>query len=172
MNCPKCKEAELRKLGFDSPYNCYKCGGMWIEHEKFPEFIERQEQTNNEEIGTGLNDDKTGLCPAGHGIMIRARIDIDEPFYLEKCSTCGGVWFDNGEWKKIINYNLTESFSEFWCAAWQIKQRNEKNRRNYLDINRKLLGDTIFNEIMNLSEILKSHPEKGRALALLQQEIL
>ncbi|RUM36704.1 MAG: hypothetical protein DSY50_01860 [Desulfobulbus sp.] len=171
MNCPKCKTVELRKRGYDSPANCYKCGGMWLGRKQLPQFIEHADSGINESGGTGHHDEITGLCPSGHGIMIRARIDIDQPFYLEKCPTCGGIWLDYGEWEKIVSNRLVEHLHEFWCQSWQAKQRKDKQRVNFLESNRQILGDQVFREVMNLSELLKEHPEKGRALALLQQEI-
>lgn len=171
MNCPKCKTIDLRKRGFDSPFNCHKCGGTWLESEKIPEFIESSSYAGSDLMGESLNDDVTGLCPSGHGIMIRARIDIEETFYLEKCSSCGGIWFDNGEWHKLINSDLAGNISEFWCKSWQQKQRQEKSRASYLESNRKILGDDVFENIIRLSKILRDHPEKGRAIALLQQEL-
>jgi Zn-finger nucleic acid-binding protein len=174
MNCPKCKEPELRKKsGFDSPLSCQRCGGMWLESKNLPGFIENL-KSSSPATGedTSLNDDKTGLCPAGHGIMIRAKIGIDNPFFLEKCTTCGGIWFDNGEWLRVVNSDLTDKINEFWCKSWQSKQRQEKNRQNYLKTNKKLFGNELFDELMKLSELLKTHPEKGRAIALLQQEVL
>ena len=106
MNCPKCKTTELHKHGFDSPFYCKQCGGMWLESEKLREFMETSSEFHNEESGNSEHDERTGLCPSGHGIMIRARIDADEPFYLEKCSQCGGIWFDRGEWQKIVRGNF------------------------------------------------------------------
>lgn len=171
MNCPKCKTIDLRKNVFDGPWNCQSCGGMWLEKAKIPLFAETTGDFDNGDSKEGLHDEKTGLCPEGHGIMIRAKIDLEKPFFLEKCSTCGGIWFDNGEWQKIINNNLKEGLEEFWCKSWQNKQRKEKSRARYLEGNRRLLGDRIFDEIMDLSKLLKEHPEKGRAIALLQEEV-
>ena len=172
MNCPKCKDQVLGKRGYDSQANCPKCGGMWLEFDNLPGFIETLKSSPETENTANPNDERTGLCPSGHGIMLRAKIDVEEPFYLEKCGTCGGIWFDNGEWQRIVNSNLTDNLNEFWCKSWQSKQRKEKNRQNYLDSNRALLGQEVFDDLMKLAETLKNHPEKGRAIALLQQEIL
>lgn len=108
MNCPKCRDVDLRKKEYDFPYSCEKYGG---------------------------------------------------------------IWFDNDEWQRIIKKNLTENLNGIWCKSWQTQQRKNKNRNSYLETNRKRLGDNAFDEIMKLSELLKDHPEKGRAIALLQQEI-
>jgi Zn-finger nucleic acid-binding protein len=127
-----------------------------------------------EEVATSEPDDhdeKTGLCPSGHGIMIRAKVDMDEPFYLEKCTACGGIWFDRGEWVKIAELNLAEDLQNIWTKSWQRRQSQEKSREQFLNLNQRILGEKIFAAIMKLSKELKAHPEKHRALALLQQEI-
>ncbi len=171
MKCPKCKTTELKTSGYNSPYFCDECKGMWLTNtndSSLPEItIESIEDTSI----TG-NDSKTGLCPSGHGVMIRAKVDIDEPFYLEKCTACGGIWFDKGEWQRIAENNLSDNLSIIWSKSWQRNQSKTKNRESFLETNQKLLGEQIFKEIMDLSEKLKSHPEKDRALALLQQEVI
>jgi len=171
MNCPKCTDQKLRKSGFDAPFDCFTCGGMWLAHADLPDFFDHLQSSSDSETGHSLNDDKTGLCPAGHGIMLRARIDAEEPFFLEKCGTCGGIWFDHGEWHRIVNAHLADRIHEIWCRAWQIQQQKDKSRQTYLDSNKKLLGSELFERLMKLSEDLKAHPEKGRAIALLQQEL-
>lgn len=123
--------------------------------------------------GVGSTDDmdkKTGLCPAGHGIMIRARVALDQPFYLEKCTACGGIWFDKGEWLRIAEHNLADSLPAIWSKAWQRRQREEKDRESYLGLNKRLLGDSLFDAVMAVASQLKGHPERDRAMALLQQE--
>ncbi len=171
MKCPKCKTTELEKSEYNSPFFCQECKGIWspkTENLSLPDIT-------IESIDDGLateNDRKTGLCPSGHGIMIRAQVNIDEPFYLEKCTACGGIWFDKGEWQRIAENNLSDNLNIIWSNSWQREQRKRKNRKSFLETNQKLLGEQIFNEIMKLSEKLKDHPEKDRAIALLQQEVI
>jgi len=145
---------------------------MWLEFENIPKFFESIHLDESAEAAQNLNDDRAGFCPSGHGLLTRAKIeDTGNPFYLEKCSACGGIWFDNDEWRRIINNNLVDSLNEIWCSSWQAQQRKKKSRETYLEVNRNVFGEDIFNKIIELSELLKEHPEKGRAIALLQQEI-
>lgn len=170
MNCPKCKDVEIKKASFHAPYACRKCGGMWVVDSKFPDAATTPVEPDGDSSETVDFDQKTGMCPSGHGILIRARVDMDEPFYLEKCTACGGIWFDKGEWLRIAHTSLAGNLHEIWSKAWQRKHGREKNRENFLAMNRKLLGDDVFNAIMALAEKLKAHPEKLRAVALLQEE--
>ncbi len=170
MNCPKCKTTELKKPNLNSPYFCKECKGMWLSNNENSNLTDITFE-NIEVDSTSENDDKTGLCPSGHGIMIRAKVDIDEPFYLEKCTACGGIWFDKGEWQRIAENSLSDNLSNIWSKSWQKKQSEVKNRKSFLEMNQKLLGEEIFNNIINISKKLKDHSDKDRAIALLQQEI-
>jgi len=172
MKCPKCITTELKQTGYNAPSFCPACGGMWLLPGSRTEIPGMTVESTEEAPATDNPDSKTGLCPSGHGIMIRARIDLDEPFFLEKCTACGGIWFDKGEWQRIAETNLADNLSVIWSASWQRKQSKEKNRESFLAMNRSLLGDPVFTALMDLAETLKNHPEKDRALALLQREII
>jgi len=172
MKCPKCKTTELKKRTINSPYFCNSCGGMWHLNDSKSDLPENTIVNITENQVQNEHDCKTGMCPSGHGIMIRARVDIDEPFYIERCTACGGIWFDKGEWQRIAEHNLADNLSIIWSKSWQRKQSREKNRESFLNTNRKLLGDNIFNSIVDLAEKLKEHPEKDRAIALLRQETM
>jgi Zn-finger nucleic acid-binding protein len=171
MDCPKCKTIQLRTPQPKSPSFCKQCGGMWMANLGASDFIEAVTEICPKKIAGNDSDKKTGVCPFGHGIMMRAKVDIDEPFYLEKCTTCGGIWFDQGEWLRIVENNFVENLSNIWSEAWQRKHRKEKNRDFFLTMNQKVLGENVFRMIVDLAEVLKNHPEKDRAIALLHQEI-
>jgi Zn-finger nucleic acid-binding protein len=171
MKCPKCKTKELSKPGFSAPYLCEACAGMWLLSGQLAELPDATIEPLDAEAAVGDSDDKTGLCPSGHGVMIRAKVDIDEPFYLEKCTACGGIWFDKGEWQRIAENHLADNLSNIWSRSWQRKQGQERNRERFLGMNKKLLGVELYDAVMALATQLKDHPEKDRAVALLQQEI-
>lgn len=170
MKCPKCKKITLKKKNHNSPYFCENCQGMWVVDYGSISSLDLDEE-DNAVCSEQNNDHKTGLCPAGHGIMSRAKIDIDKPFYLEKCTACGGVWFDKGEWEQIVDNQLNDNLDLVWSNTWQKAQRQAKNHQSFLDMNRDILGDELFSKIVDLSTQLKSHPERSRAVAFLQQEL-
>lgn len=173
MKCPKCKTTDLKKNAFNRPFACPDCKGIWIENNDAAAVSESVPvEPESLQAGGGSMDEKTGICPAGHGIMLRAKVEIEDPFYLEKCSKCGGIWFDAGEWQRLAQSHLAENLSDFWTQSWQRKQQKEKNRQHFLTLNKRLLGESMFHSIMELATSLKDHPEKIHALALLRQEIM
>ncbi len=173
MKCPKCKDIDLRQAHYKAPLSCSECGGIWILDKGVAKISESILAKTDDASSDNKNvDERTGLCPSGHGIMLRAKVDTEEPFYLEKCSKCGGIWFDDGEWHRLVENHLVENLSDFWTLSWQRKQQKEKNRESFLKLNKQLLGEDIFNSIMDLVNSLKDHPEKMRAFALLKQEMV
>ncbi len=86
------------------------------------------------------HDDKTGLCPEGHGIMVRAKIDVEDPFYLEKCTHCGGIWFDSGEWQQIAQHQLIESLAGAHPEIASFGPRRRSRIFKILDIDRYACG--------------------------------
>ncbi|MFL5359808.1 MAG: zf-TFIIB domain-containing protein, partial [Myxococcales bacterium] len=43
-------------------------------------------------------DARSGVCPLCRGVLVRARVEGDHPFHLDRCPICAGIWFDSGEW--------------------------------------------------------------------------
>lgn len=170
MECPKCKGVKLEKKDPSKPYWCPDCGGVWVSMENLSEHFDEDSKTGV--FDHQAYDKKTGLCPAGHGIMIRTRIEGDYPFYLERCTTCGGVWFDHGEWQQISKHHLLDNLADHWTSAWQRRNLHEKERESFIELNTKLIGKDIVQRILDLAVLLKNHPQKARAMALLKQEIL
>lgn len=172
MKCPKCKTAPLHKSFYHAPYVCDGCGGIWLHRPPGPELLGMEKASPDPAGARGGNDQKTGICPAGHGIMIRAKVDVEPSFYLERCPTCGGIWFDRGELSRLVAHDLADHLDLIWTKAWQKKQSREKNRAGFLKANRTLLGDPLFEAVMALASQLREHPHRSRAMALLQHEIL
>lgn len=169
--CPKCSQHKLVRPDYQSPYICGNCGGTWILAKELARLSATVDEVETSSSTECLADSKTGLCPDGHGIMLRAKIDLDNPFYLERCSHCGGVWFDRGELEQVLVNNLASMLPNLWSDSWQRKQREKESRERYWEINRSLLGDNVFSKIVELSKALREHPEQDRALAFLRQVI-
>ena len=172
MKCPKCKGSDLATCSVSKAYECHGCGGIWMRKDDISSLGEAM--IKGAEDGSCVrneNDSWTGVCPDGHGIMIRARIEDAVPFYLERCSACGGVWFDKGEWQRIAGRHFLNNLAEFWSYSWQRRQRQEKSRQAYLRNNEELLGKDMFNSLLALAGLLKTHKEKGLAMAFLQEEV-
>ena len=154
----------------DPCYECLRCGGMWwkgiFSHDlgDIADFMSGGHKKPEYDV-------KTGLCPQGHGILTRARVEADPPFYLEKCSECNGIWFDKDEWLKISENQCENNLLNLWSVAWRKEQRLKREQQEMQEVYEQSLGADLYREIVAIAQKIKGHPQKGRALALLHEEL-
>jgi Zn-finger nucleic acid-binding protein len=111
-------------------------------------------------------DARTGLCPFGHGILIRAKVDLEDPFYLDRCPECAGIWFDAGEWSTLAQSHLLANLEDLWDPALRWKMQKERAEEVFVE---KLTGDIgrpAFEHLAQLAEELRDKPQKVKLAAL------
>jgi Zn-finger nucleic acid-binding protein len=151
-----------------------QCGGVWIYLQQLPAVSEAGLAEPSAVGGQEAEDQdvKAGLCPEGHGILIRARVEVDQPFYLDRCFKCGGVWFDSGEWQRLATHHLISALPEIWTQEWQDRQRAEKEHESYIDWARSVFGDDLASKLCEVATALANHPRLDEALAFVRNESL
>ncbi|MCC6907536.1 MAG: zf-TFIIB domain-containing protein [Phycisphaerales bacterium] len=104
MNCPKCNAA-MEAVNFEDIEvdRCTSCGGLWFDLREHEELKQRRgsETIDTGERAAGRAGNATGdiTCPRCRAHMIRM-VDHDQPhIWYEQCSTCGGAYFDAGEFR-------------------------------------------------------------------------
>lgn len=116
-------------------------------------------------------DHRTGPCPDGHGLLRRARVTNDNPFFVERCARCGGVWFDPGEWTWLASAGLLTDVTTLWSPAWREHLSEEQNRASLeADLRHKLGADT-FEQLEKLADRLSELELSGLALAYLRERL-
>ncbi len=163
MRCVKCRDTRLDRFRSTSPlpgWTCPKCGGLWIPD---GQAVGAVPPRGLAEIPGPVTDEdnRTGLCPSGHGILIRAQTHVDSGFYLERCSQCLGVWFDRGEWQKIAAAGLTSGLFEIWSESWQRRQRQQHAEEAHHSRLEAELGGDLIDRIESVAHELKDHPSRG-----------
>ncbi|NEN91700.1 MAG: zf-TFIIB domain-containing protein [Okeania sp. SIO3H1] len=104
-------------------------------------------------------DGKAGLCPECGTYLSRIKINIKQPFYIERCLHDGGIWFDNSEeWKILESLGLHTKIHEMFSSRWQAKMRQHQqemiNRQTIID----KLGEEIAEYVFKLADILEDNP--------------
>jgi Zn-finger nucleic acid-binding protein len=159
--------------GGHMPLRCSSCEGLWVDLHDVPRLLEHRAfalpMPEPAEDAKDL-DSRTGLCPLGHGRLGRVRVEVDDGFYLDRCSTCAGIWFDRGEWQRLARRELLHRLPEFWTAAWQRHQRNVQQREAYLAWAQAEFGDDLLAQLDELAERLRTHPQRSAAITYLLQE--
>ena len=180
--CPKCRKptlglapGALAEPGKpEGSRQCSLCGGLWLPRS----LIEYWQHEPFVETGTGqtsapppIEDQRTGLCPDGHGIMIRARVNGPVSFHIERCALCRGVWFDRGEWQKLAAQRFLDHLDDLWDPQWQKRRREEAGQRSLDQALVQELGSELFADLEQLARALRRHPARAQVLAWLAERL-
>jgi Zn-finger nucleic acid-binding protein len=178
-HCPKCASQLLiavegtRSPAGSSALQCPSCSGFWVP----PEVISQSStapllmQRDAHPQQAPLEDKRTGQCPDGHGLLRRARVTWHNPYFLERCARCGGVWFDAGEWSRAAADQLFSNLSEVWSPAWR-KQLSDQQSHASLEVDlRAKLGSELFDLLHAVANRLEAHEHRGVALAYLAERL-
>ena len=166
LHCPKCPSRRLKKVaGKASFYRCGRCQGLWTHLEGGAPF-DGLPQTPAESPKDA--DARTGLCPEGHGILLRARVELEPAFFLERCSHCLGLWFDSGEWQRLAEAHWLESLPDLFNESAQRLRRARQNEVEYHEWLRARVGPDLFEALRRVAGELQGQEFRGEALAFLR----
>lgn len=181
MDCPKCNSELVNGILSDMllTKHCQQCEGEWISGRNYQ--IWRSERPNippNPDIlaqNYHLSyipsplDAKAASCPECRRMMARGKITLKQPFYLEHCLTCGGIWCDRGEWEVLEQLKLDTNISQIFSGAWQAQVRashmNELERQAVID----KVGVEMAQRVFDLADLLTKHPNGDFAAAYLMR---
>lgn len=171
--CPKCKATVLSAFENTAALRCEKCLGFWVRPEalRAPDVMAALGQHDALPTSPLEQDHRTGPCPDGHGLLRRARAANEDPYFLERCARCGGVWFDPGEWSRLAAAGLLENVSDLWSPAWREHLSEEQNRASLEHDLRQKLGDKTFEALDQLASELHERQLGAMALAYLRERL-
>ncbi|MDC3952590.1 zf-TFIIB domain-containing protein [Polyangium jinanense] len=120
VNCPKCKAAmEIVVFEDIEVDRCTACKGLWFDSRE----NERLKSMRGSEI-IDSGDPKTGRknntipyvrCPRDGNPLIRM-VDPAQPhLWYETCSTCGGAYFDAGEFRDYKNLTVLDFIKDLFA---------------------------------------------------------
>jgi Zn-finger nucleic acid-binding protein len=180
--CPKCRKPTLEGApgALADPgrpggsRQCSLCRGLWlprslIEYWQHDPFVEGA--SGESTAPPPVEDHRTGLCPDGHGIMIRARVDGPVPFHIERCPHCRGVWLDRGEWKKLASQRFLDHLDDLWDPRWQRRRRAEAGQRSLDQALAQQLGSELYADLERLVRALGPHPARAQVMAWLRERL-
>jgi|JI10StandDraft_1071094.scaffolds.fasta_scaffold110583_1 Zn-finger nucleic acid-binding protein len=175
MDCSKCSSRPLRQiqrsLGPDVWF-CDECGGAWVP-DGGPFDAALPAAILDASVGASETelDRLAGVCPLGHGILTRAQTFVGRGFYLDRCATCSGVWFDRGEWQSVSVAGLAAGMYIIWTEPWQRGQREQIAASAYEQQLQKALGYELVDRIAELAAEMRDHPHRNLALGFLHAEL-
>ncbi|MCC7382659.1 MAG: zf-TFIIB domain-containing protein [Deltaproteobacteria bacterium] len=175
LRCPKCRTTPLRAPGRSGTpvLRCYACHGMWVTTEQAEALALAGTLLDPDSMlpQKVRGDDVAGLCPSGHGLLQRAKVDLDEPFYLERCGRCAGIWFDAGEWSKLASSHLVHHLRDLWDPTWQRRMREERAEERHKERVKAEIGPELFAQIDALVGAIGESRKRNEAVAYLMTRL-
>ncbi|HEY9622538.1 MAG TPA: zf-TFIIB domain-containing protein [Crinalium sp.] len=180
MQCPKEKHVELidsTLAGHLAVKHCPTCDGSWIPAENYHDWKEQQPATDRKPLPPPLNmdygrsplDTRGALCPECNCYLARAKVGSKNPFYIERCVNCGGIWCDRGEWDVLETLGLHAHIEILFSNEWQfrVKEAEQAERERRATVEK--LGDELANRVFELAELLENHPNGDFGVAYLMR---
>ena len=181
MQCPKCRSELVNGIISDMllTKHCPECAGEWIPGHNYQTwrsaypFVPPQRDVLAQNYHLPYTpsplDAKAAPCPECGPMMARGKIALKQPFYLEHCLACGGVWCDRGEWEVLEQLQLDKNIAQIFSSAWQAQVRadhlHELERQAVID----KVGVEMAQRVFDLAEILVKHPNGDFAAAYLMR---
>ena len=111
MNCPKCKsELEVLKVKGLNILYCKDCKGMWIKTatlKKIANMLDLKTEIVNPVEMEAINvKEEPRICPECSKTMEKVYFN---GIIVDKCTTCNGIWFDNGELSKYFRLFMKQT---------------------------------------------------------------
>lgn len=182
MQCPKERTVTLihRTLADQlAVQHCPACEGHWIPAESYGAWqadhpapqnvIPILEQMQKTDYTPSEWDTKAGMCPDCGSYLVRAKVNVKTPFYVERCPRCKGMWCDRGEWDLLATLQLHVMLDRLFLSEWQTQARdyelNAYERRAMIE----KLGLELAQRIFDLAEVLETHPHGDYGVAYLMR---
>lgn len=176
MKCPVCKTPVLESLDPDEvPQRlvCGRCGGQWIKAFQYWKWLKAHGENLPEkppEEGKSLpvsDSIAAKLCPECGRFLCRSKVGHGVVFHIDRCTSCGGIWFDKNEWEILESRNLHDDVHFIFSTAWQHSIVKEEQRRSYEQRVETILGREAFDRVKDFKSWANNHPRHHTIKAFL-----
>lgn len=177
MHCPCCQTSTLKRIRLDeylAAHACETCEGQWISSYDYWHWLEWQpnsrkiKQCDSVDLKESISDNRrASFCPECNHLMRRAKVGHGLEFYLDRCSHCGGHWFDKGEWETLQAHNIHDKVHLVFSESWQSQLRQAEFNRVLEETYRNALGDDDYTQALKIRAWLEQHPHRDYILSVL-----
>ena len=181
MNCPICDTALDRAslLPADDSgselrgFRCARGHGVFLPSDLYFDWRDGREPTRDLDLSAASGEvgdvKRAKLCPQDGRIMGRYRSAGDKGFWIDRCSTCGGAWFDGAEWEATVTAGLHEALPHVFTDAWQ----REAEEATAAAARRERLVESVGSDDLDRADEFRewvwSHPHRHLLIARISE---
>jgi Zn-finger nucleic acid-binding protein len=181
IKCPACVTVVMSDQLLEAHLpikSCPRCKGVWLQSQHYWDWLEWQ-KANPESPPTANTSSPTDIatdtpparrCPECGHFLTHAKVGHGLSFHIDRCGTCGGMWFNPGEWEALRAMNLHAQAHFIFSAAWQASVAREDRQAAHEEILRQKLGVADLDEIRRVKKWIEAHPHRSELYAYLQPD--
>ena len=175
MVCPVCKYESLAVCELEEDlksFQCKMCKGNWVELEDYLNW-DFAKASNLEDKFEEMSQDvkEAKQCCKCQRIMQKFSVASSLEFSLDRCMTCGGIWFDCLEWDLLKKEGLVDKLNFVFTSAWQEKIRKEKSIETLELLYKNKFGQD-YEKIRDFKNWLNSYEHKEDFFAYLKCDLI
>lgn len=173
MKCPACGFHSIAPVGLEENlfgYECSACEGIWIKGFQYWKWLTTHgnilpEKSVEFAAEIPVSDSRQAkICiECGH-VMLRHKVGHGIPFSLDRCSACGGIWFDKHEWEVLKSRNLHDEIHLIFTTAWQNDNRKKDQKAQYEKSLAETIGEKEHGELKRFTSWIRKHPQKDQII--------
>ncbi|WP_137937443.1 zf-TFIIB domain-containing protein [Chitinivorax sp. B] len=175
MHCPTCNEAlsQYEPAAGLRAHHCEHGHGMWLDIAEYRRWLPTQAAHGASPLTEPISDISdhraARACPVCTRIMQKYRVSSRFDYRLDRCNTCQGVWFDQGEWDALVALQQQGDLNTILSDAGQRDIQATISRERIDARDRERFGDTVFAELQRIRQWLANQPNAHELLAYLNR---
>lgn len=175
--CPVCEGVKLEPAKLAEGLKslaCPSCGGGWINGVEYFDWLSaRVSKTASADdpaltlTRTATDSDAGKLCLDCGRFMRRVAVGHGQGFHLDRCTSCGGFWFDAREWESLQASGLHNQAHQVFTDSWQAEVRRQASELAEQRRLNERLGEQGVQQLEQIKQWLTEHPRGNEILAAL-----
>ncbi len=130
MNCLRCSHAMSKQRSHGVLVDrCPGCGGIWLDAGELKGLLSRARRRSDRELELQERSERAaerartvdvaGLCPRCQQPLLPS---ITGGVEVDRCRHCGGLFFDGGELRLLVQHRAGESgrLRQLWRRLWGV----------------------------------------------------
>ncbi|MDM5181360.1 zf-TFIIB domain-containing protein [Massilia sp. DJPM01] len=172
MICPACGGRHVAPVKIEGGLpaeRCKDCHGAWVELERYRLWRKRTPQLAAPEYDGEMSEasEPARVCPVSGRLMLRIKVSNDNPLRLDYSAMAQAVWFDKGEWERLLAMGLHDQLDAIVSERWQsdLKRAAARERAEYAM--RLRFGDAAYEQLAQMRAWLARQPNQSDMMAFL-----
>ena len=176
MICPACGAKHFAPVKIEGALpaeQCAACQGVWMELDLYRMWRKNRPQIAAHDFAGEITEvnDAVRLCPATGRMMTRIRVSNDTPLLLDYSVAAQAVWFDRGEWERLVALGLSGQLDAIVSERWQSELKQAASRERLEKAMRVRFGDSTYDELVRVRDWLTDQPNRPEMIAFLNAKI-